>query len=71
MIDEREGVTYPDAVEADDGTIYLTYDYHRTPEGVICLATFREEDIRAGKPVTDSVRLRQEVDRLPMESSQR
>lgn len=65
MIDERAGVTYPDGVQADDGTIYIIYDYHRTPEGVIHLATFREEDVRAGKPDTDSVRWRIEVARLP------
>jgi len=30
----------------------------------ILMATFREEDVRAGKPVTDKVRLRVEIDRL-------
>ena len=64
MIDEREEVTYPDGVQAEDGTIYIIYDYKRTPEGVIHLATFREEDIRAGQPVSDKVRLRVEVDRV-------
>ena len=29
MIDERTGVSYPDAMEADDGYIYITYDYDR------------------------------------------
>jgi len=29
------------------------------------MATFREEDVRAGKPVTDKVRLRVLIDRLP------
>ena len=65
MIDERDDVTYPDGVQAEDGTIYLVYDYHRTPEGIIHMATFREEDVRAGKPVTDKVRLRVLIDRLP------
>jgi hypothetical protein len=65
MIDERDDVTYPDGVQAEDGTIYLVYDYHRTPEGIIHMATFREEDVRAGKHVTDKVRLRVLVDRLP------
>ena len=65
MIDERDDVTYPDGVQADDGTIYLAYDHHRSPEGIIHLATFREEDIRAAKPVTDKVRLRVLIDRLP------
>jgi hypothetical protein len=65
MIDERDDVTYPDGVQAADGTIYLVYDFHRTPEGIIHMATFREEDVRAAKPVTDKVRLRVVIDRLP------
>ena len=52
-------------IQAKDGTIYIIYDYNRTPEGVIHMATFREEDVRAGKPVTDNVRLRVLIDRLP------
>jgi hypothetical protein len=65
MLDERDDVTYPDGVQAADGTIYIVYDYHRTPEGVIHMATFREEDVRAGKAVTDKVRLRELIGRLP------
>ena len=65
MIDERDDVTYPDGVQATDGTIYLVYDYHRSPKGVIHMASFREEDVRAGKPVTDKVRLRELISRLP------
>jgi len=65
MLDERDDVTYPDGVQAEDGTIYVVYDYHRTPEGVVLMATFREEDVRAGKQVTDKVRLRVEISGLP------
>jgi len=64
MIDEREKVTYPDGVKADDGTIYIIYDHNRTPDGVVLMATFAEEDARAGEAVTDKVRLRVEVGRL-------
>lgn len=64
MIDEREDVTYPDGVQAADGTIYIIYDYKRTPEGVVLMAAFGEDDVRAGKPVSDKVRLRVEVTRL-------
>ena len=35
MLDEREKVTYPDGVQADDGTIYIIYDYNRTPNGAV------------------------------------
>ncbi len=65
MLDERDEVTYPDGAQATDGTIYLVYDYRRTPEGVVHMATFREEDVRAAKQVTDKVRLREFVSRLP------
>jgi predicted neuraminidase len=65
LIDERDDVTYPDGTQAESGTIYLVYDYHRTPEGVIHMATFGEEDVRAGKRVTNRLRLRMEIDRLP------
>ncbi|MEO2020033.1 MAG: sialidase family protein [Fuerstiella sp.] len=46
MIDEREDVTYPDGVQADDGRIYIIYDHQRTPLGEVLLATFSEEDVR-------------------------
>ncbi|HUT93051.1 MAG TPA: sialidase family protein [Thermoguttaceae bacterium] len=64
MLDERENVTYPDGVQADDGTIYVVYDYNRTPEGVILMATFCEEDVRTGKPASAKARLRLEISRL-------
>ena len=69
MIDEREDVTYPDGVQAGDGTIYLIYDHQRTPLGEVLMATFTEEDVRAGKPVSDKIRLRETVARLPIEQA--
>lgn len=68
MLDERDDVTYPDGVQGADGTIYLIYDHQRTPLGEVLLATFTEEDVRAEKPVSNRVRLRQPVDRLPQYS---
>jgi predicted neuraminidase len=65
MLDEREHVTYPDGVEAADGTIHIIYDHERTPLGEVLLATFTEADARAGKAVSGKVRLRQEVASLP------
>ena len=65
MLDEREDVTYPDGVQAADGTIYIIYDHQRTPAGEILMATFREEDVRAGKPVSDKTRFRVDIDHLP------
>jgi hypothetical protein len=69
LLDEREKVTYPDGVQAPDGTIYIVYDYNRTPNGEVLLATFTEADVRAGKPVSDKVRRRGEVARLPLQDS--
>ena len=42
----------------------VIHDFDRAGEGVISMATFREDDVRVGKPVTDAVRLRAEVSRL-------
>ena len=61
LLDERTGISYPDGQQADDGTIYITYDFSRRGDRQILFATFREEDALAGKPVTDAVRLRQLV----------
>lgn len=69
MIDEREKVTYPDGVQAQDGTIYVIYDYNRTPDGAVLMATFTERDVRAAQPVSDRVRTRIEIASLPKETS--
>ncbi len=61
MLDERGGVSYPDGQQTADGTIYITYDYNRTTDRNIFFATFKEEDVAAGKAVSDSVRLRQVI----------
>jgi predicted neuraminidase len=65
MLDDREKVTYPDGVQGPDGTISIVYDHNRTPDGEVLMATFAEEDVRAGKPVSDRIRLLREVARLP------
>lgn len=67
LLDEREKVTYPDGVQAPDGTIYIIYDHNRTPDGEVLMAAFTEEDVRAGEAVSTNVRLRAEVARLPAE----
>ena len=70
MIDEREDVTYPDGVQAEDGRIYIIYDHQRTPLGEVLLATFTEEDVRAGEPVSDKNRMRIKVARLPIKHAE-
>jgi predicted neuraminidase len=49
MIDERPNVSYPDGVQADDGTIYLIYDYERRGAKQILMATFTEEEVAQGR----------------------
>lgn len=58
LLDEREGVSYPDGVQAPDGTIYIIYDYSRTKAMEILMAKFTEEDVARGQCVTDVARLR-------------
>jgi hypothetical protein len=49
LLDERNEASYPDAKEADDGYIYVTYDWERVKEREILMARFTEEDIIKGK----------------------
>ena len=61
LLDERSSLSYPDGHQAEDGTIYITYDFQRTGARQILFATFREEDAMAGEAVSEAVRLRQLV----------
>ena len=65
MLDERTGITYPDAIQQPDGAIIATYDRERTPLGEIYMARFREEDILAGKPVSADTRLQHLIVQTP------
>lgn len=47
LIDERVGCSYPDAQQAADGTIYLSWDFMRSRDQEVCMTTFREEDVLA------------------------
>jgi len=58
MLDEREGVSYPDADQAPDGTIYAIYDHNRAPNGEIWMARFTEKDVLAGKIASKESRLK-------------
>ncbi len=56
-LDKRATVSYPDGMQAPDGTIYIIYDWNRADDKHILLAAFTEQDVLAGKPVSDAVRL--------------
>lgn len=59
MLDERIGVSYPDATEADDGRIFIVYDYNRETDKEILMAVVTEDDIIAGKCVSRTATLKQ------------
>ena len=57
LLDGRDHVSYPDAVESEDGVLYIIYDRERRDAKEILLARVREEDILAGKIVAAGSRL--------------
>ena len=63
MIDERKQVSYPDATQAEDGTIYVLYDRERHHAKEMLMAAFTEADVAAGEPVSGVARFRQLVDK--------
>lgn len=75
LLDERSDISYPSAAW-DAGKIRIVYDRERgaayngkVPTGTaaareILMATVTEEDILAGKPVTETCRLKQIVNKL-------
>ncbi len=65
MLDERGGISYPDAIQQPDGAIIATYDRARGTLGEIYMARFREEDILAGKPVGRDTRLQHLIIQTP------
>lgn len=48
LLDGRRGVSYPDGVQAPDGTVYIIYDYSRQAAKQILLAVFSEDAVAAG-----------------------
>lgn len=75
LLDERQEVSYPDAVEGDDGYIYIVYDRERgawkhcLEETYACareilLAKITERDILAGKLTDSGSRLKTVVSKL-------
>jgi hypothetical protein len=74
LLDERES-SYPDGIQAEDGTLFIIYDHQRYTlnrvgkrgVGSVQIAVFSEEDVRAGKPMSDEVRLKIDVTRLRKE----
>ncbi|MFC3772244.1 sialidase family protein [Paenibacillus sp. GCM10012303] len=63
LLDERVQVSYPDGVQAEDGRIYIIYDFERKDSKEILLASVTEEDIINGKIVSDKSFLKQIVNK--------
>jgi hypothetical protein len=58
LLDERIGVSYPDIAQAPNGDIYVHYDRNRASDAEILFARFREEDVKAGKLVSQGAALK-------------
>lgn len=61
LLDERLRVSYPDGVQAPDGSVYLIYDHERggpASAKEILMAVFTEADVLAGKLTSPAIRLR-------------
>ena len=61
MLDERFGVSYPDGVQASDGSVYVIYDYQRGRDKEILMAVFTEADVLEYKLASPNSRLRVRV----------
>ena len=58
LLDERYSVSYPDGQQSSDGTIHIIYDYSRTADREIVMATFTENDVLTGNSESATVSLR-------------
>jgi predicted neuraminidase len=65
LLDEREGVSYPDGQQGPDGMIHIIYDHSRTGAREILMARFAEEDVVSGKLGSAGASLRMEVSKVP------
>ncbi len=71
LLDEREP-SYPDGIQAEDGTFFIIYDHQRYTlnragkrgVGSVVLATFNEGDVRAARAVTAQSRLQVVITQL-------
>ena len=63
LLDSRPDISYPDADQDENGTVYITYDRRRYDEKEILMAVITEDDILAGRCVTAHSRLAVPVNR--------
>ena len=65
LLDERDGVSYPDGQQGPDGIIHIIYDHSRTGAREILMARFAEEDVVSGKLESGGASLRMVVSKCP------
>lgn len=53
LLYKEPNVSYPAGVVLEDGRVFVSFDRNRYTDSEMYLSVFREEDIRAGKCVTD------------------
>lgn len=63
LLDERHTVSYPDAIQEQDGLIRVIYDRDRFGAGELLMAAFHEEDVIGGSNVSGQVVLKHCVHR--------
>ena len=63
VLDERDNVSYPDGVQAEDGAIYIIYDFQRHAAKEILMAVFTEQDVARGECVSARSRLRVRINK--------
>lgn len=63
MLDARAEVSYPDATQAEDGNIYAIHDFQRLGAREIVMSVFTEDDIIAGRPVSEGAALGRVINR--------
>lgn len=62
LIDERLGVSYPDAIQDENNDIYIIYDYNRSTNKEILYAKIKEDDIISGN-ISGNSKLKQIISR--------
>jgi predicted neuraminidase len=58
VFDERDAVSYPDGVQAPNGSIYMIYDHQRYADKEILMTIFTEKEVLEGKVSSPESRLR-------------
>ena len=62
LLDPRDNVAYPDAFQAADGSVYVSYEHNRETENAeILFARFRETDVLSGGITSPDASLRNVV----------